>query len=148
VIALLCKGQKESIRCNTGVRDYHGTRSRLREIVIPTAWYGVKEAMCFFFFYVPRRSAYNADLSRHSYQIWVFYYPLEFHLYVATLNQMIGEIKLKFHHTRRCEYDFCKICVHHNYSTYYDEVLCTRISRIISNLCELCNYVNVYIRKA
>jgi len=26
-----------------------------------------------FYFYVPRRSAYNADLSRHSYQIWVLY---------------------------------------------------------------------------
>jgi len=50
---------------------------------------------------------------------------------------------LKFHHTRRCEYDFCKIYVHHNYSTYYDEVLCTRISKTISNLC---NYTFVKLK--
>lgn len=67
VIALLCKEQEESIRCNTGVRDHHGTCRDARSKLQFRRRYDVKEALWMFFFpffFVPRRSAYNADLSR------------------------------------------------------------------------------------
>lgn len=80
VIALLCKGQGESIRCNTGVRDQRETRPNANACTqFPRTvrfGYDIKENLGYFsFIFFPRRSACNAYLlEKYSYQIWARYF--------------------------------------------------------------------------